>query len=219
MMDNYPRTLSSFFMDGSPAGRVLYTLSNWSGAGLRIPRDLVRLTSQTRTELYRTGVYLLFGKDSKNPNQARARAGQGGILKQRLFDHLATIDWWDECVVFFANDGSLNTGHTRYLELMLIREAKKAGKYLVTQNEPSEDTFDLTEQDRAQVDEFFSYVKLIMSSVGHPVLQQEKTPQTEEESVFVIRSKLDDGTAFEAMGRKSIGAQLRFWRVPSQTRR
>jgi hypothetical protein len=191
-----------------PSKRVRITITNWNGAALKIPRDMVRASSQERRELERTGIYMLFGQSAEEPGKPMVYLGQSGALKSRLVGHLASKDWWDECLVYISTDGALNTGHTRYLESTLIRAAKIAGKYVVTQNEPSDETFDINEQDRAQMDEFVDYVKLITQTVGHKVFEHDETSLHEGEPVFVISNKLADGTPYEAKGRKSLRAQF-----------
>jgi len=56
------KMISMFLLDGSADGRVACELFNWTGKAFKIPRHLLK-SSAERKDLYRAGVYFLFGRD------------------------------------------------------------------------------------------------------------------------------------------------------------
>ena len=65
MSDKYKRfgkVIKLFLVDGTPNGRWICELSNWTGMAFKIPRSMVK-QSEDRDELTSPGVYFLFGHD------------------------------------------------------------------------------------------------------------------------------------------------------------
>ena len=68
-----------FLLDGSAEGRIFCELGNWTGKACKILRNLLR-SSADRKELYRAGVYFLFGRDETTNEIAILHIGETKIL-------------------------------------------------------------------------------------------------------------------------------------------
>ncbi len=71
-----------FLLDGSADGRVFCELGNWTGKACKIPRHLLK-SSADRKELYRAGVYFLFGRDETTNEIAIVYVGEAEEIYPR----------------------------------------------------------------------------------------------------------------------------------------
>lgn len=67
-------------MDGTPNGRWMCELSNWTGIAYKIPRNMVK-ESENREELSAPGVYFLFGRDDEKDKLSYISVKQKILLK------------------------------------------------------------------------------------------------------------------------------------------
>jgi hypothetical protein len=59
------KVISLFLIDGKVDGVIACELSNWTGKGYKIPRNLLKTVAQ-RDDLRKTGVYFLVGHDPES---------------------------------------------------------------------------------------------------------------------------------------------------------
>ncbi|MCQ2011183.1 GIY-YIG nuclease family protein [Sporolactobacillus sp. STSJ-5] len=165
---NFGKSIRIFLIEGDPNGRWVCELSNWTGKAYKIPRTLVK-SSSDRQELSNTGIYFLFGKkDEDGTNQVYI--GEAENVLERLNQHLLSKEFWTECIVFISKDNNLNKAHIKYLENRIYSLAKDANRYrLVNANTPTQSS--LSESDGAEMEEFIENAKLLMSVLGHKVLE------------------------------------------------
>lgn len=189
------KTIRQFLIDGIPDGRWVSELSNWTGKAYKIPRTYVSLCID-REDLNHTGVYFLFGQneDSEIP---QVYIGEAENILYRIKQHLSDKDFWTECIAFISKDNNLNKAHIKYLENHLYCLAKKAKRYeLINGNTPTESS--ISEMDQAEMDEFIDNMRLILSVLGHKVLE---TPAENSfgktDSIFFLK----DRTGAEAKGK------------------
>lgn len=184
---NYGKSIRLFLIEGIADGRWMCELSNWTGKAYKIPRNCVKESSD-REELKNTGIYFLFGK-SDETDTYRVYIGEAENIYERLLTHLKEKDFWHECVVFISKDNNLNKAHVKYLENRMYTIAKEAGRYqLENSNIPTQSS--LSEADQAEMEEFIYNAKLLLSAVGHKVLEATATPSTNSNTeVFVFEGK------------------------------
>ena len=94
------RGISLFLIDGTPDGRAACELFNWTGKAYRIPRNLLKDSAQ-RDELYKAGVYFLFGREEGESEIGRAYIGEAEEVFKRLQQH-QDKDFWTEALVFIS---------------------------------------------------------------------------------------------------------------------
>jgi hypothetical protein len=121
---NKPYSIKVFLPGGDPDGLRTIEKSNWSGAGIVIPRALMG-EAKSRRELTRTGVYVLVGPPEES-GLPRVYVGEGDPIKPRLEQHAAKKDFWTSCIAFTSKDENLNKAHVQYIESRLITFAAKA---------------------------------------------------------------------------------------------
>lgn len=185
---NYGKSIRLFLIEGIADGRWMCELSNWTGKAYKIPRNCVKESSD-REELKNTGIYFLFGK-SDETDTYRVYIGEAENIYERLLTHLKEKDFWHECVVFISKDNNLNKAHVKYLGNRMYTIAKEAGRYqLENSNIPTQSS--LSEADRAEMEEFINNAKLLLSAVGHKVLEATAIPSKTNNApeIFVFEGK------------------------------
>jgi hypothetical protein len=156
------QSLELFFIDGTPDGMLTATMFNWTGHVLMTPR--IRLVEALkRKEAAFTGVYLLLG-ESLESSLTRGYIGESEDVADRIRNHDATRDWWDQVVLITSSANSLNKAHVKFLESRLIEEAKRAGtmtlENIVTPARPS-----LSEAAEADMEQFIDHLLTVLPAI------------------------------------------------------
>lgn len=181
------KTIRQFLMDGVAEGRWVCELSNWTGKAYKVPRTYVN-ACRDREDLGNTGVYFLFGNDDNTDNK-QVYIGEAENIINRIKQHVAEKDFWTECVVFISKDNNLNKAHIKYLENHLFLLAQNNKRYeILNLNIPPESS--ISEMDQAEMDEFIDNMRLILSVLGHKVLEPTVgSIQGRSEPVFFLQDR------------------------------
>lgn len=139
-----------------------------------------------------TGVYLLFGKDEDGKDQVYI--GEAENILKRLYQQLSSKDFWNETIVFISKDDNLNKAHVKYLENRLHEIAKSANRYKVDNSiVPTQSS--ISESDRAEMEEFIEYIKLLVNTLGHKVFEEKREykPKQKQATFFIKAARGADG--------------------------
>jgi hypothetical protein len=182
----FGKTIKIFLIDGDPNGRMSCELSNWSGKAYKIPRIKVKDCSDREDLTTSTGVYLLFGKDDEGKDQVYI--GEAEAILKRLNQQLTAKDFWNETIVFISKDDNLNKAHVKYLENRLHEIAKSANRYKVDNSiVPTQSS--ISESDRAEMEEFIDYIKLLVNTLGHKVFEEKREfKPKQKQDIFLIKA-------------------------------
>lgn len=187
----FGKTIKIFLIDGEPNGRMSCELSNWSGKAYKIPRIKIKDCSD-REDLTSTGVYLLFGKDDAGKDQVYI--GEAESILKRLNQQLTQKDFWNEAIVFISKDENLNKAHIKYLENRFHDIAKSANRYTVDNSIiPTQSS--ISESDRAEMEEFIEYIKMLVNTLGHKVFEEKREfkPRQKQDLFFIKAARGADG--------------------------
>lgn len=166
----YGITISIYLDDGTPDGIVTATLSNWSGVGLKVPRDETQ--RKDYAELDAPGVYFLICTDTEDGKDA-VYIGEAENLRKRLQQHIAEFKsgkeafYWQCAVVFTGSD--LNKALIRYLEHNLTVRARAADSYTVLTKNTYSDTV-IKRQEKSAMTEFMDNIKTLLSALNFRIL-------------------------------------------------
>jgi hypothetical protein len=187
----FGKTIKIFLIDGDPNGRMSCELSNWSGKAYKIPRIKVKNCSD-RDDLTSTGVYLLFGKDDDGKDQVYI--GEAESILKRLNQQLTSKDFWNETIVFISKDENLNKAHIKYLENRLYDIAKASNRYKV-ENSIIPTQSSISESDRAEMEEYVEYIKMLVNTLGHKVFEEKREfmPKQKQATFFIKAAREADG--------------------------
>jgi hypothetical protein len=187
----FGKTIKIFLIDGEPNGRMSCELSNWSGKAYKIPRIKIKDCSD-RNDLTSTGVYLLFGKDDVGKDQVYI--GEAESILKRLNQQLTQKDFWNEAIAFISKDENLNKAHIKYLENRLHDIAKSANRYTIDNSViPTQSS--ISESDRAEMEEFIEFIKMLVNTLGHKVFEEKREfkPKQKQEVFFIKAARGADG--------------------------
>jgi len=197
--ESFGRTIQLFLVDGKPTGLRKATIHGWTGllfvSGASAFGDLT-----ARSEVDRTGVYILSGPDPDKPGVTRVYIGSGNSVSERIEQSAKKRDFWETAITVTTSDDDLSKGHAEYLEARLIRITAQAGRVTLDNGtQPDTDRRRLPEADVANMEQFLANLRIILPVIGldmlkpqpRAVTQVAKTAdeRTAEEVHFEIRHK------------------------------
>ncbi len=183
------KTIKIFLIDGEPNGLKTAELSNWVGQAIVIPRNKLKEIKQ-RPECNKQAVYFLVGKDSEEALLPTAYIGEAENLWNRLSTHDSSKDFWQTAVAFVSKDNNLTKAHVRYLESRCLSIANKAKRFDL-ENGTESSLPSLSEADMSEMEEFLENLKLLLSALGYPILQEVVAKEQKDASdpVFICKGK------------------------------
>jgi hypothetical protein len=165
----FGKNIRLFLVDGTPNGRWICELSNWTGIAYKIPRNHIK-ESIERAELASPGIYFLFGKDEIEENRPLVYIGEAENIISRLKQHLDGKDYWNEAIIFISKDDNLNKAHIKFLENRFHSIALEAKRYIVKNSTtPTKST--ISEAEEAEMEEFIHNAKILVNTLGHKVFE------------------------------------------------
>jgi len=175
----FGKVIKLFLVDGTPNGRWICELSNWTGIAYKIPRSMIK-ESENRTELSSPGVYFLFGYDDVN-DKPLIYIGEAEDIIKRLKQHLEKKDNWNEAIAFISKDSNLNKAHIKYLENQFYGIAKECDRYSIdNSNTPTKSS--VSEAEQAELEEFIYNAKILVNALGHKTFEKYSENQTENQN-------------------------------------
>jgi len=179
---NKPYSIKIFLPGGDPDGVRTIEKSNWSGAGIVIPRALMG-EAKSRRELTRTGVYVLVGPPEES-GLPRVYVGEGDPIKPRLEQHAAKKDFWTNCIAFTSKDENMNKAHVQFIESRLVSLAAHAKRCVLDNgNVPSLPS--LSEADVADSEGFLFEMMLCFPVLGLSVFTAAAPIQKSAKLLFI----------------------------------
>ncbi len=173
------RSIRIFLVDGIASGLRTAELGMSTIKALVVPRASLSTVAK-RTEVQRTGVYILVGRDSDKAGVLKVYFGEGDTVLTRLSAHDKDPDkdFWEEAVVFVSKDDNLTKAHGRFLESRLIAMARQAKRCTVTNATEPPDQGRLPEADEVEMEEFIAQARLLLGTLGFDLFSPlvESTP-------------------------------------------
>lgn len=169
------RTLRLFLVDGTPGGLITAEIMNWTGHVLSGPRTLLPDLLK-RSEVARTGVYFLIGPDTNQSTRSRVYIGETDDVSVRLKQHNRSEDqggkdFWERICMVTSKDHNLTKAHAKYLESLLIKAAKNAGR-AVLENGNQPEYAALPEADIADMAFFMDQIRTVLPVLGYDFLRE-----------------------------------------------
>lgn len=160
------RTVRIYLVDGTPSGVLTAEIMNWTGRVTVAPRSQLPDLA-TRSEVRRTGVYVLSGSSLDNPAQEMIYVGESDNVWERLAYHNrdASKEFWNRTVIITSKDENLTKSHVRYLESQLIQAAVDAKRVDLANGTNPEPT-SLPEPDIADMDGFLEQIQMLLPVLG-----------------------------------------------------
>jgi len=165
----FGKSIRIYLKDGTVTGIKFGEIVNQTIQAISCPRlKLSELSSYP--EAKRPGVYFLFGQDEES-SEPKAYLGEAENVYDRLQQHSLGKDFWNEVIIFISKDENLTKGHVRYLESRLIQTALSVKRYKIENyNQTQQSSLPLA--DRDAMEEFLTFIKLLIGVLGHKILEQ-----------------------------------------------
>ena len=178
-------TIKLFLVHGDPKRLRTAELSNWTGKAVSGPRtEFEGLLSRDESE--KSGIYLLTGDDPETGRPA-IYIGEAECIRDRIKHH-NDKDFWNQVTFFVSKDENLNKAHIKYLENRLHDIAKSANRYKIDNSIiPTQSS--ISESDRAEMEEFIEYIKLLVNTLGHKVFDEKREFKAKQkQATFFIKA-------------------------------
>ena len=171
-MKYHGSSIRIFLTDGTVTGIKIAELVNKTIQSISCPRRRIAELSQL-DESQKPGVYLLFGEDDAVGGH-KVYIGESENVYSRLQHHVTNKEFWNEAIFFVSKDENLTKAHIRYLESRLVYTARSTNRYIIdNNNEPQPSP--LPRADKAAMEEFLIYIKLLLGVLGHKLLEEVTT--------------------------------------------
>jgi len=183
------KTIKIFLVDNEPNGLKMAELSNWVGQAIVIPRNKLKET-KGRPECNKPAVYFLIGKENEEALLPTAYIGEAENLWSRLSTHDSSKDFWQTAIAFTSKDNNLTKAHVKYLESRCLVIANQAKRFNL-ENGAESSLPSLSEADTAEMEEFLGNLKLLLSALGYPILQEiiSKEQKNLSDPLFICKGK------------------------------
>jgi len=179
---SYPKTIKIYLIDGKPDGIKTAELSNWVGKAISIPRNKLKDIKE-RAECNQPSIYFLFGKEDEESVLPNVYIGEAEVLWKRLITQESSKDFWQIAVAFISKDNNLTKAHIKYLESRCLEIAKLVSR-CVLQNTSESALPNLSELDISEMEEYLDNLKVLLASLGYPILQEPLTRQDKDAGVL-----------------------------------
>ncbi len=181
----FGKRIQLYLLDGTPNGRWICELSNWTGLAYKVPRSYVK-ECESRSELFSPGVYFLLGKDDCDNNSIYI--GEAENVISRLLQHLDGKDYWNEVIVFISKDSNLNKAHIKYLENRFHSIAIACKRYTIM-NSATPARSSISEAERSEMEEFIYNAKILINTLGHKAFEPiTEFGEPDKEQMFYLRA-------------------------------
>lgn len=174
---NFGTTIQIFLPDGNPRSIKLAEITSRTLQAVFIPRAKL-IEADKREELHRCSVYFLFGVPEED-GKPLIYIGEAEDGYNRLKQHNKAKDFWTSAIAIVSKTHHLTKTHIKYLEWFCYREAEKTGRYtLENANVPSKPY--VSEPMEADLYDNFETIKLLVSTLGHPVFDKIAKPKKKQ---------------------------------------
>lgn len=186
-----------FLVEGDPDGIVTAEIQNMTIYATSFPRTKINVFRK-REEANKAGTYILIGDNLENPMRPIVYVGEGAPVIDRIQSHNESKykkDFWDRAIVFSSKDDYLTKTQIQYLESKLVSEINKiqgaVTKNIQTPKEPV-----LSEVDRAEMEEFYEALSLLLKTFGYDFLEEKSIDIKRMEDADQTEDGFMDGLLF-----------------------
>ena len=165
------KTISIYIPDSNPRGVKICEINNSIVKAIFIPRNKLDEVSN-REDMKKPGIYFLFGGNDESIKPS-VYIGEAENLLVRIKQHNISKDFWTTSVCFTSDKNNINKAHIKFLENFCCEEASKINKCSL-ENTVTPTRSTLTEQDRDFSLSFFDDLKVILSTLGYPIFEENR---------------------------------------------
>lgn len=164
----FGKSVRIFLPDATVTGMRHAEILNRTGQAIACPRSRLEELKNWQ-EASRPGVYFLF-EARLGDSKPSVYVGESENVAERLLHHDRKKEFWNDAVIFSSKDDNLSKAHIKYLESRLESVATSADRYKVENgNSPTQST--LPRAEREAMEELLEDIRLVLGTLGYPVLE------------------------------------------------
>lgn len=129
-------------------------------------------------------MYFLFG-EKNDEAKPLAYIGEAENCFDRLIQHNKQKEFWNTAIVITSKTSSFTKAHGKYLEWYCLAITKEVGRYTLSQIMPSKPY--VSEPMEADLLDNFDAIKILLSTLGHPILEEIPQPTLSRNLVYCKR--------------------------------
>ncbi|WP_099973970.1 DUF4357 domain-containing protein [Lactobacillus terrae] len=178
-----PFAINTSFPMGDPTGFRFSEIMTRPIQAFYISRNNLKEVIESRTELSRSGVFVLVDNFSSNLTRRNVYLGQSENVGESILDHNTQgEDWWDIVIAFVVNDKShqLTKEEDIYLQRYMYKQAKNVDIANILNTELPKKPF-LTESSKYALADIFENIDMLLQSFGYSLFT-DYMPEDEESS-------------------------------------
>lgn len=193
-----PQTIQIYLPFSDPRGFRQAEITTRTVRAFEIPRTELSNFAQF-PESEQPGIYFLFGQTPDG--DPMCYIGESDNVRKRLTGHDARKDFWTRAVVAVSLTNTWTKAHIRYLENQSIVKAKLAGNYAFDNTQEGFAT-SIPAPLKADCDEFFDTIQVLVSTLGYPVMEVPAASETtaKSERFFLRRAGVEAVGTYDAKG-------------------
>jgi hypothetical protein len=194
------QTIQIFLPQGEPMGVRQAEITTRTVRVFDIPRgELSSLPEDVNLKVQ--GVYFLFSTEEES---RQVYVGESDNVKNRLAQHMTGKDFWDRVLVAVSSTDSWTKAHLQLLEHSAIDAAGKSRQYELL-NSQSGRLSNVPKPLRADCEEYFETIEVLLSTLGYPVLELPRAPEDQTESrTYYLKRKGSNARAVYGNGALTV---------------
>jgi hypothetical protein len=178
------KTIQIFLPDGNARGIRIADMTSETVHAIQIPRSQVKDAKQ-RKEVHQVGTYFLFGEQD-DTGYTPAYIGEAENCFERISQHDNKKPFWTTAIIVTSKTLSFTKTHAKYLEWYALTEAQKVeGRFRLEQIMPSKPY--VSEPMEADLLNSFETIKVLLSTLGYPILETVEQPKTAKDTLYCTR--------------------------------
>lgn len=174
---SFGTTIQIFLPDGNPRSIKLAEITSRTIQAILIPRAKLD-DAGSREELQRCSVYFLIGASDED-SKPMIYVGEAENAYSRLKQHNKSKEFWITTIAIISKTQHLTRTHIKYLEWFCCQEVAAAGRYVLENSITPTKPF-VSEPMEADLQDNFETIKLLVSTLGHPIFDKITLPKKKE---------------------------------------
>ncbi len=164
------KTINIYLPDGNPKGIKVCDMPNSIVKAIFIPRNKLK-ESQYHFDNAKVGIYFLLS-EREDFDLPKVYIGEAEDLIKRIKQHdTQKEEYWNFAVAFVSSKNNLNKAHAKFLENHCFKIANETEKCSL-KNSVIPTKSSITPQDRDFVLDFFDELKILLGTLGYPILDK-----------------------------------------------
>ena len=205
------RSIKIALWDGNPSSTRSAAIDGSTTQAIGFRRNqLKKLREKLRKEITQAGAYILMdGNDAVIEREAYIGESENVLGRLKTHYHTkATKELWEDTIVLVSKDDNLTKSHARYVESLLLSEARNNPRWKLPTNsrKPSNTAGRLPLADRVNMEKFVTEAKILVGVLGCDIFRSPRVKP--DHSVASNQADADQTAATFSLRGKGYDAKM-----------